>query len=128
MMVAVCATGFASTPMTPGRRDNTASATFIDVAHCTPDTSRTAVALLLVIAPPRLAAPRSASASAECRIYPQGVSSKRLAPPDEASAAFSCAQAVVRVVGMLGGRSVVVWLTGQFLGWCRLVELTVCQT
>ena len=48
--MAVCATGFASASMTPGRRDNTASATFFEDAHCTPDTSRTAVDLFSVIA------------------------------------------------------------------------------
>jgi hypothetical protein len=56
MTVAVCATGFASTSSTPGRRDSTASATFFEDAHCTPATSRTAVDLMPVIAPPDLVA------------------------------------------------------------------------
>jgi hypothetical protein len=54
MTVAVCAIGFASTPSTPGRRDSTASATFFEDAHCTPDTSRTAVDLMPLITPPNL--------------------------------------------------------------------------
>ena len=49
MTVAVCATGLASTSSTPGRRDNTASATFFELAHWTPETSRTAVDCLLVM-------------------------------------------------------------------------------
>jgi len=47
--VAVWDTGFASTSSTPGRRDNTASATFFEAAQCTPDTSSTAVRLAVAI-------------------------------------------------------------------------------
>ena len=50
--MAVCATGFASTWSTPGRRDNTASATFFELAHCSPETSSIAVDCLPAIALP----------------------------------------------------------------------------
>ena len=49
MTVAVCATGLASTSSTPGRRDNTASTLFFEVAHCTPNISMTAVDCLAVM-------------------------------------------------------------------------------